>query len=195
MIRKKSSDVQCYRTIKERARHALAFILKLCGVNDVSNNDKSDVEEIMKEAMLMLREKQVQASFVFRVEPPSLKEIDYDITDEEKKKEEVNVPERKEVEDVVRSKLSNKDFDFVKNKLKLCTSGAIDMDSNHVVSKETRRMVKPYKVKNAEYRNDASNTISTTNQLSANLVRNEENEHFISQASKTRIHFWSNVTN
>ena len=66
MIRKKASDAQCYRKIKERTRNALAFILKLCGVNDVSSDDKGVVEEIVKEVMLMLRETQVQASFIFQ---------------------------------------------------------------------------------------------------------------------------------
>ena len=96
--------------------------------------------------------------------------------DEEEKKEEVNAPACKEVEDLARSKLSNTYFDFVMKKLKLCAGGVIDMDSNHIVSKEARNTTKPYEVKNAEHSNYTSNTISTTNQSSTNLVRNEENK-------------------
>ena len=92
-----------------------------------------------------------------------LGEIDYEITDQEEKNEEVNAPIGEELEDLMRSKLSNRSFNFVKKKLKLCTSGAIDMDSNYIVSKEAWSIVKPYKVKNAEHCNNASNTISTTN--------------------------------
>ena len=57
------------------------------------------------------------------------------------------------------SKLLNKDFDFVRKKLKLYTSGINNIDSNYTVPKEAWSIVKPYKVKNAKYGNDLSNTI------------------------------------
>ena len=101
----------------------------------------------------------------------------------------MNAPACKEVEDLVRSKVSNKDFDFVRKKLKLCASGVIHIDSNHVASKESRSMIKPYKVNNAENSNDASNVISTTNQSSTNLVTSEENKFNFSSFEHGRFKF------
>ena len=47
----------------------------------------------------------------------------------------MNLRKFKEVEDLVCNKLSNNDFNYINKKLNLCTSRAINIDSNYIVLK------------------------------------------------------------
>ena len=49
-------DMQYYVTIKEYSENTLALIIKLCGINDITNDYKYNNKEIMKKVILILYE-------------------------------------------------------------------------------------------------------------------------------------------
>ena len=173
--RKKISELKTYKLVQQRADEGLAYLIRLCGYNDVENVEKES--EMMNDLFLLMSEVKARAITSFKISPESL-EGDYDqiqFNDDANNAiagENQNAEKGKQIESFLKENLSNLHYKEASEMLSDLTDGQVKFQSAHLIYAKAREKVKGYKIKNSEYKEDNEQTQS----ILTNLERDENGE-------------------
>ena len=170
--------------MQQRADEALAYLIRLCGFNNLQTVSKN--QTLMSELMLLLSEVKARAISAIRLSPESVESVDYVPRDDD------FVPERTdegqatldgddennkyvdELESFLQENLSNKKYRTAQTLMTNATDGMVQMRSSHLIFKSAQELVKTYKIRNVEF-DDAKNRFDNgSSSLSSNLCRDAD---------------------